>query len=135
MIADGKIRYCLAVEILSRLLRGTASRYNGDYYSVNYLLSFKTANKYKSHKTFIRIMIIVSYKWLKFVIKYLNLRMNKNILKHRIDAQKIHKCDNGSEETFATKTSKHTTCSYSWFTHCLFDNNKKSMIFTKGLTT
>ena len=40
----------LAVKKLSTLLRGTKSKINGDFYCLNYLQSFRTRNKYESHK-------------------------------------------------------------------------------------
>ena len=40
----------LAVKKLSTLLRGTKSKINGDFYCLNCLQSFRTRNKYESHK-------------------------------------------------------------------------------------
>ena len=40
----------LAVKNLSALLRGITSKHNGDFYCLNYLHSFRTENKLKSHE-------------------------------------------------------------------------------------
>ena len=40
----------LVIKKLSVLLRGTASKHNGDFYCLNCLHSFRTEDKLKSHK-------------------------------------------------------------------------------------
>ena len=50
MILDGEVRYNLGVEKLTALLRGITSKYDGDFYCLIFLHSFRTKNKLKLHK-------------------------------------------------------------------------------------
>ena len=43
-------RHYLAVKKLSALLHGITSKHKGDFYCLNYLHSFRTENKLKSHE-------------------------------------------------------------------------------------
>ena len=40
--------------------------------------------------------------------------------------EKIDRCDNNLEESSPTKTSKHTACGYSLFTHCSFNSSRSN---------
>ena len=44
----------LVIKKLSVLLRGTASKHNGDFYCLNCLHSFRTEDKLKSHKKYVK---------------------------------------------------------------------------------
>ena len=48
MITDSQKWHYLAVKSLSKLLREIMTKNNGDHYFVNFLHSFRTANKLKS---------------------------------------------------------------------------------------
>ena len=51
MISNGdKLWHYLTVEKLSAFLRGITSKNNGDFYCLNFLLSFRTTKKLESHK-------------------------------------------------------------------------------------
>ena len=49
MIPNKEGWHCIAVKNLSSLLRGVTSKYNGDYYCLNCLHSFRTKNKLELH--------------------------------------------------------------------------------------
>ena len=51
MIANGKKWHYLAVKKSSALFRGITSKHEGDFYCLNCLLSFRTKNKLKKHKS------------------------------------------------------------------------------------
>ena len=50
MISNGEKKHYLAVKILSVLLKGITSKYDGDFYCLNCLHSFRTKNKLESHE-------------------------------------------------------------------------------------
>ena len=49
IISNGEGWYYVAVKELFGLLHGITSKYNGDFYCLNYLHFFRTENKFKSH--------------------------------------------------------------------------------------
>ena len=60
MISNGeKLWYYLAVKKLSALLRGIAPNNYGNFYCLNCLYSFRTKNKLKLHKKYVKIKIFV----------------------------------------------------------------------------
>ena len=50
MITDGKKWHYLVVKRLSSLLKGITSNQDGDFYCLNYIHSYGTKNKLKSHE-------------------------------------------------------------------------------------
>ena len=50
MITDGEKWHYVAVKCLSRLLQELKSNKNADYHYMNYLYSFRTESKFKSHE-------------------------------------------------------------------------------------
>ena len=55
MISNGdKLWHYLTVEKLSAFLRGITSKNNGDFYCLNFLLSFRTTKKLESHKKYVK---------------------------------------------------------------------------------
>ena len=52
--------HCHAAKKLSALLRGTTSKHHGDFYCLNYLHSFRTENKPKSHEKVCKKYIYIS---------------------------------------------------------------------------
>ena len=58
MIADDKKWHYLAVKRLSALFRGITSNNDGDIYCLNCFCSYRTENKLKKHKKYVKIMII-----------------------------------------------------------------------------
>ena len=59
MISNGENWHYLAVKSLSRLLRGISSNHNSDYYCLNFFHSYRTENRLKVHKKYVKIMNIV----------------------------------------------------------------------------
>ena len=57
--SEGRQWHYLAVKKLSVLLRGIASKNNGDFYCLNCLHSFRTKNKLESHKKYVKTKISV----------------------------------------------------------------------------
>ena len=73
MISNGKNWHYLATKSLSRLLRGTTSNHDGDYYCLNCFHSYRTENKLNVHKKICENN------------KYCNIEMpssNNNIMKY-----------------------------------------------------
>ena len=60
MISNGENWHYLTVKNLSRLLRGITSNHDGDFYCLNCFRSYRTKNKLKAHKKYVRIAIIVT---------------------------------------------------------------------------
>ena len=60
----------LAIKNLSRLLRGITSNRNGDFYCLNCLHSYRTENKLKVMKKYVKIMTIAMKKCQKKIKKY-----------------------------------------------------------------
>ena len=59
MISNGKRWHYLDVKKLSALLQGITSKYNGDFYCLNYLHSFGTENKREPYRKNVKIKIFV----------------------------------------------------------------------------
>ena len=59
MIPNKKRRMALSCskKKLSALLHGITSKYEGDFYCLNCLYSFRTKNKLKSHEKYVKIKI------------------------------------------------------------------------------
>ena len=62
IITDGEKAHYLAIKTLSALLRGITSENKGHFYCLNCFHSFRTENKLKSMKMYVKIMIIVMWK-------------------------------------------------------------------------
>ena len=58
MITDGEKWHYLAVKSLSALFRGITSKHKEDFYCLNCFHSFRTENKFRKHKMYVKIMII-----------------------------------------------------------------------------
>ena len=65
MITDNKKWHYLIVKCLSALFGGKNSKNNGDFYCKNCLHSYRTENKLKAMKMYVKIMIIPIWKCLK----------------------------------------------------------------------
>ena len=68
MISNGENWHYLAVRSLFRLLRGISSNHDGYYYCLNCFHSYRTENKLKLIKKYMKITIIVILKCLVLVI-------------------------------------------------------------------
>ena len=58
MISNGENWHYLVVKSLSGLLRGISSSHKKDFYCLNCFHSYRTKNKVKAHKKYVKIMII-----------------------------------------------------------------------------
>ena len=68
MISNGENWHYLAVKSLSRVLKGTTSNHDGDYYCLNSFHSYRTENKLHVHKKYVKIMNIVILRCLVLII-------------------------------------------------------------------
>ena len=68
MISNGENWHYLAINSLSRLLRGITSNHDGDYYCLNCFRSYRTENKLNVHKKYVKIMNIVILRCLVLII-------------------------------------------------------------------
>ena len=59
IITNDKKRHYHAIKKLSALLRGTTSNHVGDFCCLNCLYLYRTEDKLKKHKVYVKIMIIV----------------------------------------------------------------------------
>ena len=89
----------------------------------------------------ILIMIIALQKCLKKITKkYIEIQPWKKFYERSVyylcsQSLQLKKniCQSNPEKSSTTKINKHTASDYSLFTHCLFDNTKKTdMIMTEG---
>ena len=60
MITDGEKWHYLTVKNLPGLLRGITSTHKEDFYCLNYFRSYRTLNKLKVHKKYVKIIIIAT---------------------------------------------------------------------------
>ena len=67
MISNGENWHYLAINSLSRLLRGITSNHDGDYYCLNCFRSYRTENKLNVHKKYVKIMNIVILRCLVLI--------------------------------------------------------------------
>ena len=69
MISNGANWHYLVVKSLSGLLTEITSNHQEDFYCLNCFHSYRTKYKLKSHKKYVKIVIIVMYKCLMKAIK------------------------------------------------------------------
>ena len=128
MISNGKNWHYLAVNSLSRLLRGISSNHNIDYHCLNCFNSYRTENKLNVHKK-----ICENHE-------YCNIEMaspNNNIIKYNQGdksleltfiiytdleclLKKIDTCYNNPDLSSTTKINQHIPSGYSIYTNCSF---------------
>ena len=68
MISNGENWHYLVVKNLPGLLKGITSSHNEDFYCLNCFHSYRTKNKLKEHKKYVKIMIIAMQKCLLKII-------------------------------------------------------------------
>ena len=140
MITDGEKWHYVAVKSLSALFRGIAVNSNGDFYCLNCFKSYTTKNKLKKHK---KVFENHDYCYVEMpeecsqILKY-NHREKCMKVPFIIYAdlesllEKMSTCYNNPEKSSTTKINKHTSSSYSLFTHCLFGTTKNKLDYFRG---
>ena len=135
MITDGEKWHYLAVKNLPGLLRGVTSTHKEDFYCLNCFRSYRTKNKREVHEK-----ICENHN-------YCNIEMptkDNNIIKYNQGEksiklpfvicadlecllEKMSTCQNNPNESSTTEINKHTSSSYSTFTHCSFDQTRNKL--------
>ena len=114
---------------MSTLLRGITSKHHSDFYCLNYLPSFKTENKLKSHENVCKnkdICDIVMPSEKDNILEF-NQYMESDKMPYIIYAdiesliKKIDGFANNPENSSATKIGEHIPCGYSMSTIWGFD--------------
>ena len=129
-------------EKLSTLLRGTTLKHHGDFYCLNYLHSFRTENKLKSHekvcknKVFWGIVMPSEKENILEFNQYMKLDKMPYIIYADIESliKKIDAYANNPENSSTTKISVHIPCEYSMSIIWVFDHkeNKHALHRVKG---
>ena len=107
---EGRWHY-LAVKKLSTLLREITSKHDGDFYSLNYLHSFRTKNKLTSHervcknKDFCGIIMSSEKDYILEFNQYMNSDKMPYIIYADIESliKRIDGCANNPEDSSTTK--------------------------------
>ena len=140
MISNGENWHYLTVKDLSRLLRGTTSNHDRDFYCLNCFHSYRTKNKLEAHK---KICENRDYCHVEIPDKDNNTIIynqgEKSIkLPFVVYAdlecllEKMSTCYNNPEKSSTTKINKFTPSGYSIFTHCSFDKSKNELNYYRG---
>ena len=119
-----------AVKVMSTLLRGVTSKHHRDFYCLNYLHSFRTKTKLKSHakvcknKHFCGIVMPSEKNNILQFHQYMKTDKMPFIIYAEIESliRKIDGCANNSENYSATKIGEHISCGYSMPSIWRFDH-------------
>ena len=133
MITDGKKWHYLAVTKLSALLRGIASKHNGDFYCLNCFHAYATRDKLERHKNVYENHDYGCVEMPNKDNKILKYNHGEKSMKALFiiyaDLEsllaKMSTCYDSPEKSSTTKINKHTPSGYSLFTHRSFDETKK----------
>ena len=68
-ISNGENWHYLVVKSLPGLLRGITSNHKEDFHCINCFYSYRTKNKLEAQKKYVKIIIIVMFKYLMKIIK------------------------------------------------------------------
>ena len=120
----------LSVKKLSPLLRTITSKHDSDFYSLNYLHSFRTDNKIKSHekvykyKEYCRIARPSEKDNILEFNQYVKSDKMPYIIYADIASliKKIDVCANNPEKSSTANTNKHIPCGYSMSTIWAFNH-------------
>ena len=126
---------------LSALPRGIRSKDDGDVFCLNCLHSYRTKNKLKKHY---KVCKSHDYCYVEMpkkgneILKYNHGEQSMkfpfiNYADMESSFEKMSTCYNNPKKSSTTKINEHTPSGYSFFTHCLFDATKKSLIVIKKL--
>ena len=131
--SDGvKNWHYLTVKNLSRLLRGITLNYNGDFYCLNCLHSYRTENKLKRHEKVCKTYDYCYVEMSKENKKIPEYNSGEKSLKAPFTIyadlecilSKIHTCQNGLKKSYTEKKAEHIPSGYSCITCCSFDISK-----------
>ena len=140
MISNSENWHYLVVKSLSGLLTGITSNHKEDFCCLNCFHSYRTKNKLEAHK---KICENRGYCRVEMPTK------DNNTIKHNHGEksiklpfvvyadlecllEKMSTCYNNPEESSTLKINKHTSSSYSIFTHCSFDKSKSKLNYYRG---
>ena len=118
------------IRIVPTLLRAIASKHYGHFYFLNYLHSFRTENKIKSHenvrknKDFCGIVMPLEKDIILEFNQYVKSDKIPYILYAGIESlvRKTDECANNPENSSTTKIGKHIPCEYSMSSIWQFDH-------------
>ena len=138
MITKGKKWHYLVLKSLSALLRGTTSKYDGDFYCLNCFHSHSTKNKLEKHE---KVCNDHDYCYVEIPSEY-NKILKYNHGQKSMKApfiiyadleyllEKMTTCHNNPEKSSTTKII--TPSGYSLFTNCSFDVTKNNLDCYRG---
>ena len=124
MISNGEKWHYLAVKEISALLRGITSKHYVDFYCLNCLHSFRTKNKFDSHKKVFEnkdfCNVIIPFEDTKILEFNQYQKSDKALFIIYADLEciieKIDGCKNNPENSSTTKVSKHIPSGFSMST-------------------
>ena len=70
MIVNGEGQHYKALKKLPALITRMTAKHHSDFYCLNYLHSFATESKRKSHKKYVKIKDFVMLRWLLKTLRY-----------------------------------------------------------------
>ena len=141
MISDGTSNWLyLAIKKVSGLLRGITSNYNGDFYCLNCLHSYRTKSKLKKHEKICKNHDFCNLKMPDVDNKILESKPEKKSLKHPFiiyaDLEclllKMNTCNNNPNRSYTTVKALHKPSGYSLLTSCSFDKSENKQTCYRG---
>ena len=141
MITDGTGNWhCLAVKIISGLLRGITSNHNGDFYCLNCFHPYTTEKKLRKHERICNDrdcchlkMPDEDNKILKYIFGEKSLKV-PFIIYADLECllRKVNTCKNNPDESYTEKKSVHEPSGYSLVTCSSFDKSKNERKYYRG---
>ena len=141
MITDGTSDWhYLAIENISRLLRGITSNHNGDFYCLNCLHSYRTKSKLKKHEQICKSHDFCNLKMPDVDNNILESKPGKKSLKHPFiiyaDLEclllKMNTCNNNLHKSYTTVKALHKPSGYSLLTSFSFDKSENKQTYYRG---
>ena len=140
MISNGENWHYLVVKSLSGLLTGITSNNKEDFYCLNCFYSYRTKNKFESHKKICEDRNYCNVEMPNEGNKIIKYNQGEKSIKSSFIIyadlecllEKISTCYNNPEKSSTTEINKHTPSSYSLFTHCSFDKTKNKLDYYRG---
>ena len=136
----GTIWHYTAIKSIPALLHGITSKHNGDYYCLNCFRSYRTAKKLAEHEDLCNNNDFCLVKIPEDKNKFISSTPGKNTLKNPFiiyaDIECLLKlistCDNGADNSFTIKTSKHIPSGYSMLISHAYDKTKSTQSVYSG---
>ena len=125
---------------MSALLRGIASKHNGDFYCLNCFHAYTARNKLERHKNVCENRDYCYVEMLNEdnkILKYIQGEKSMKapcIIYADLESllEKMSTCYDSLEKSSTSKINKHTPSSYSSFTYCSFDETKNKLSHDRG---